>query len=241
MAARGSWSPSVEAAMPPLPQPGVKMPPLSGPSLPPRDGGPPRQVVALLHGVGADGHDLIGLAPPLAAHLPGAAFVAPDAPFPCDMASFGRQWFSLQDRRPAALLAGLDAAVPPLEAFLDGLLAAHRLGNRHLALVGFSQGAMLALHAAPRRAPPVAAVLGYSGALVGGERLAAEARGQPPTLLVHGDMDDVVPFAALAAATSALEAAGFPVRSLARTGLGHAVDSEGIEAGGRFLREAFGA
>ncbi len=214
------------------------MPLLSGPSFPPQAGGPPRQLVVLLHGVGADGQDLIGLAPALARHLPHAAFAAPDAPFPCDLAPYGRQWFSLQDRRPAALLPGLDAAAPLLDAFLDGLLEAHRLEDSRLALVGFSQGAMLALHAAPRRPRAMAAVLGYSGALVGGERLAAEARSKPPTMLIHGTEDDVVPFAALAAAISALRAAGFPVRSLRRHGLGHAIDAEGVQAGGRFLESA---
>jgi phospholipase/carboxylesterase len=217
------------------------MPLLSGPSFPPQAGGPPRQLVVLLHGVGADGQDLIGLAPALARHLPHAAFAAPDAPFPCDLAPYGRQWFSLQDRRPAALLPGLDAAAPLLDAFLDDQLAAHGLEARRLALVGFSQGAMLALHAAPRRAPAVAAVVGYSGALVGGERLADEARSRPPTMLVHGTADEVVPFAALGMAAAALEAAGFPVRSLPLAGLGHGIDPEGIEAGGSFLRAAMEA
>lgn len=217
------------------------MPPLSGPSFPPRAGGPPRQLVVLLHGVGADGQDLIGLAPALARYLPHAAFVAPDAPFPCDLAPFGRQWFSLQDRRPAALLPGLDAAAPLLDAFLDDELAARGLEGRHLALVGFSQGAMLALHAAPRRARAVAAVLGYSGALVGGERLADEARSRSPTMLIHGTADDVVPFAAIAVAAAALQAAGFAVRSLPLPGLGHAIDPDGIQAGGEFLRAAMAA
>ena len=85
---------------------------LDGPRLAPRSGGPARNLVVLLHGVGADGSDLIGLAPLLAEHLPDAAFHAPDAPFPCDMAPYGRQWFSLQDRRPAAMLAGVRRAAP---------------------------------------------------------------------------------------------------------------------------------
>lgn len=207
--------------------------------MPARQGGPPAQLVVLLHGVGADGHDLIGLAPALAGYLPRAAFVAPDAPFACDLAPFGRQWFSLQDRRPAALLPGLDVAAAALDAFLDERLAAAGLDDRRLALVGFSQGAMLALHAAPRRARSPAAVVGIAGALVGGERLATEARHRPPVLLVHGTADDVVPFAAMPAAVAALEGAGIPVQWLQRQGLGHAIDPEGIDACGSFLRAAF--
>lgn len=217
------------------------MPQLSGPSFPPSTGRPPRQLVVLLHGVGADGHDLIGLAPSFARYLPHAAFVAPDAPFPCDLAPYGRQWFSLQDRRPAALLPGLGVAAALLDPFLDEELAARGLDDAHLALVGFSQGAMLGLHAGPRRARAPAAILGYSGALVGGERLAEDARHRPPVMLIHGTADEIVPFAAMGAATAALAAGGFPVRSLRRPALGHAIDPEGIDAGGRFLKAALNA
>lgn len=210
---------------------------LSGPSLPPGTGGDPRQLVVLLHGVGADGRDLLGLAPMLARHLPHAAFHAPDAPFPCGMAAWGRQWFSLQDRSPRALLAGVEGAAPVLDGYLDALLARYDLEDGRMALVGFSQGAMMALHVAPRRPRPAAAVLGYAGALIGAARLAAEIRSRPPVLLVHGDADDVVPFPAMATAAEGLEAAGLSVRQLPRPGLPHSIDPEGIEIGARFLTD----
>ena len=208
---------------------------LSGPSIPPRAGGTPRQLVVLLHGLGADGSDLLGLAPMLAERLPRAAFHAPDAPQACDMAAYGRQWFSLQDRRPEAMLRGATLASPALDEFVDALLARYGLGDDRLALVGFSQGTMMALHAALRRPRPVAAVLGYSGALVGAERLAAEVRSRPPVMLVHGDADDVVPVGAMFMAVEGLAAAEIPVQWLLRPGLPHGIDPEGVEAGGRFL------
>jgi phospholipase/carboxylesterase len=211
---------------------------LSGPELPPRAGGPPRQLVVLLHGVGADGNDLIGLAPALAQRLPHAAFVAPDAPEPCDMAPYGRQWFSLRDRRPAALLAGAAASAPRLDAFLDGALARHGLANHQLALVGFSQGTMMALFVAPRRAPSIAAVLGFSGALLGAGRLAAETRSRPPVLLVHGAVDEVVPLEALFAAVDGLQAAAIPVQWQVRPGLPHAIDPASLDHGAAFLAAA---
>jgi phospholipase/carboxylesterase len=213
--------------------------PLSGPRRAPRAGGPARQLVVLLHGVGADGEDLIGLAPALAERLPHAAFVAPDGPEPCDMAPMGRQWFSLRDRRPEVLLAGVQASAPILESFLDAELAREALGPPQLALVGFSQGTMMALHVALRRAPALAAVLGYSGALVGPERLAAERRSQPPVFLVHGDADDVVPVQALFAAVEALQAAEIPVQWAVRRGLPHAIDPESIAHGAAFLATSF--
>ncbi len=212
---------------------------LSGPRVPPRRPGPPRQLVVLLHGVGADGNDLIELAPGLARHLPDAAFVAPDGPEPCDMAPFGRQWFSLRDRRPAALLAGVQASLPVLDAFLDAELKNASLGPRQLALVGFSQGTMLALYAMLRRAPAIAAVLGYSGALLDAGRPAAEVVGRPPVFLIHGDADEIVPVQALHAAVQGLQAAAVPVQWAIRPGLGHGIDPATIEHGAAFLAAAF--
>jgi phospholipase/carboxylesterase len=203
----------------------------------PSAGGPPRQLVVLLHGVGADGQDLIGLAPMLAERLPHALFAAPDAPQPCDMAPYGRQWFSLQDRRPSALLAGTRRAAPPLDAFLDELLARHGLDESRLALLGFSQGTMMALHVASRRPRPVAAVLGFSGALIGAETLPQEVRSRPPVMLVHGDADDVVPVDAMFMAVEGLQAVDIPVQWILRPGLPHSVDPYGIAAGARFLAD----
>ncbi len=213
---------------------------LDGPRVPPASGGPARQVVVLLHGLGADGTDLIDLAGQWAPGLPEAAFVAPDAPEPCDMAPFGRQWFSLQDRTPARVEAGLRAARPALDAFLDRELTRHALPPEALALVGFSQGCMLALFTGLRMARGPAAILGYSGALVAPESLAVEALARPPVLLVHGEADEVVPAARSRAAEMALRAAGVPVTALYRPGLGHGIDAEGLAAGLAALRTGFG-
>jgi phospholipase/carboxylesterase len=211
---------------------------LSGPRVAPQSG-VAKQLVVLLHGVGADGDDLIGLAPALARFLPHAEFVAPNGPEPCDMAPFGYQWFSLQDRRPEALLRGVQAAAPLIDAFLDDELARHGLDGRQLALVGFSQGTMMSLYVAPRRLAPLAAVLGFSGALLGAAALKVEAVSRPPIFLIHGDADEIVPVGSLAAAVAGLQAADIPVRFEIRPGLPHAIDPEGIAHGGAFLAAAF--
>jgi phospholipase/carboxylesterase len=213
---------------------------LTGPSVGPSAGGAPAQLVVLLHGVGADGRDLIGLAPALAPLLPAARFVAPDGPEPCDMAPYGRQWFSLADRRPEPMLAGARRGAAKLDAWLDALLARHDLPPSRLALVGFSQGTMMALHVAFRRAQPIGAVLGFSGALLGPDRLAAELRARPPVMLIHGDADDVVPVAALHQAVAALGACEVPVQWLVRPGLPHSIDEGGITAGAAFMTAALG-
>jgi phospholipase/carboxylesterase len=212
---------------------------LDGPRWGPAEGGAPRQLVVLLHGVGADGHDLIDLAPTWGKALPRALFVAPDAPEPFDQAPFGRQWFSLSDRRPARLEAGVRVAREALEAFLAAETARLGLRDADVALAGFSQGAMTALFTGLRRRTPPAAVLSFAGALLAPESLAAEITAHPPVLLVHGEADEVVPAAASRAAEPALRAAGVAVESLYRPGLPHGIDDAGIALGALFLQRAF--
>jgi phospholipase/carboxylesterase len=216
------------------------LPKLSGPSRPPASGGKPKQLAMLLHGLGADGNDLIGLAPYWARLLPEAEFVSPNAPFPCDMAPNGYQWFSAQDRSPAAVLAGVRAAAPMLDAFIDEALAERRLAHGDLALVGFSQGTMMSLFVGLRRAEPVAGIVGFSGRLLAAELLASELRSRPRILLVHGTEDPLVPYASLAAAETALRDTGVPVETLTCPGIGHSIDEDGLRRGGQFLRDVLG-
>jgi phospholipase/carboxylesterase len=212
-------------------------PKLSGPSRPPASGGKPSRLVILLHGLGADGNDLIGLAPHWAPLLPEAEFLSPNAPFPCDMAPYGHQWYSAQDRSPAAQLAGVRAAAPILDAFIDDALAERGLNESALALVGFSQGSVMSLFVGPRRAKAVAGIVGYSGRLVAPELLPGELRSRPRILLAHGTEDPLVPYAALAEAEAGLKAAGVPVESMSCPGVGHSIDEEGLRRGGHFLRD----
>lgn len=212
---------------------------LSGPTAPAASGGQPRQLVVMLHGVGADGQDLIDLAPYFARDLPDAEFLSPDAPFPYDMAPYGRQWFSLSDRRPDAIAAGVRATAPLVNRYLDEELARRGLADHALAMIGFSQGTMMALHVALRRMAPCAAVLGYSGMLAAADDLADEITARPPVLLVHGERDDVVPASAMPLAAAALTASGVPVETHLQPQLGHGVDEAGIASGRRFLVRHF--
>jgi phospholipase/carboxylesterase len=206
----------------------------------PRRGAAPgdaRQLVVILHGYGASGDDLIPLADVWRPLLPDAAFVAPHAPEPCRDAPMGRQWFTLRTRSPEERWAGAVAAAPTLDAFLDAELASFGLDDSKLMLVGFSQGTMMALHVGLRRPRPPAGILGYSGLLVGPERLAA--RGDTlPVFLVHGDQDGVVPVEALFQAVEAMAAVGIASQWHVCEGLDHMIDDAGLALGGRFIVEA---
>jgi len=202
----------------------------------PKSGKSPTSMVILLHGLGANGADLIDLARYWEHALPDTVFISPDAPFPCDMAPYGFQWFSLQSRDPKDMLAGVEVAAPILNQFIDNMLERYELPDEKLALAGFSQGTMMSLYAAPRRTKKIAGVLGYSGALIGGERLADEGIHKIPVHLVHGDMDQVVPVQAYQMAKTTLELAGFEVSGGITRGLVHSIDEEGIESGAAFLQ-----
>ncbi len=210
---------------------------LTGPRLALPAGVRAGHLLVLLHGVGADGNDLIALAPYYRAAVPDALVVAPNAPEPFDMAPFGYQWFSIRDLEALPRSDGVRRAAPLLDAFIDAELARLGLGDDKLILCGFSQGAMMALHVGLRRKGRIAALISHSGMLLGAERLAAEIRSRPPVLLTHGAEDDMVPPASLPAAKAALEAAGVPVRSLLVPGLGHGIDETTVQAALRFLRE----
>lgn len=211
---------------------------LEGPSWGPAAGGAPRKLVVLLHGVGADGHDLIDLSPSWGKAVPYALFLSPDAPEAYDQAPYGRQWFSLRDRSPSMLEAGVRAAASILDDWLEARMAQYRLAPSDVALMGFSQGAMTALFTGVRRDSPPAAILAYSGALLAPERLAAEIRSRPPVLLVHGEADEVVPVEASRRAESALRALDVPVETVWRPGLGHGIDDVGITLGALSLQRA---
>lgn len=210
---------------------------LNGPRIAPQ-AGQTQALVVLCHGFGADGHDLIGLAPAWANLLPQTAFVAPHAPEPCAMAGAGYQWFAIDGLDPEELDAGVRRAAPLLDAFLDQELARLGLSGDRLALVGFSQGTMMALHVGLRRRIAPAAILGYSGALVGADSLARELQARPPVLLIHGDADPMIPVEAMFQAANGLAAGGVAVRWHVSPGVGHGIDPVGLELGGRFLAEA---
>lgn len=213
---------------------------LDGPRRKPRHGGNPDLLVVLCHGRGADGDDLIHLAGVWSQVLPHAAFVAPDAPDGSGTGNGGREWWDLSDRSPAALAAGVVRAAGILDRFVDAELARLGLPPDAVALAGFSQGAMTALHLGLTRTPRPRAVIGLSGALLVPPPQARAADTFPPVLLVHGEDDFVVPVAATRMAEQMLRAAGVAVQAHYLPGLGHGIGPEGLALGGDFLARVAG-
>lgn len=203
----------------------------------------PKQLVIMLHGVGSNGRDLISLSPYLAQYTPDAAFISPDAPFPCDMVPPGYpdayQWFSLQNRDPHVMLDGVKNVFPLVEEFVTAQAQRFGVSLDNVALLGFSQGTMTSLHVAPRLKEKLAGVLGYSGALLWDEKENKNNIQKLPIHLIHGEADDVVPVAAWNNARGTLIGCGFKVSGHTTAGLTHSIDEQGIKSGGEFLQNIF--
>jgi phospholipase/carboxylesterase len=206
--------------------------------------GEKRSVVVFLHGYGANGADLLGLAEPLGEHLPDTLFVAPDAPETIPGMPMGYQWFPipwLDGSSQEAAARGMAAAVDDLNAFLDTLMVDEDVLPEQVALFGFSQGTMMALHVAPRREDPVAGIVAFSGRLLEPESLVDEVVSRPPVLLVHGDADEVVPPQSLPQAAEALQQAGWEeVFAHVMKGTGHGIAPDGLSVALAFLRDKLG-
>ncbi len=211
---------------------------LNGPRLAPARG-PATHLIVLCHGYGADGSDLINLARHWQRLLPTVAFAAPNAPERCAMSATGYQWFALARIDPHEIARGAEAVAPLLDEFLDAELKRLGLGGDRLALMGFSQGAMMALHVGLRRKPTPAAIVGFSGMLVAPEKLPRFESPGPPILLSHGDADATIPMAVMFQSALALGAANLAVRWHVAPGAGHGIDANGLALGGQLFADAF--
>jgi len=207
---------------------------LSGPTKSPLQG-TATHLVVLVHGYGADGQDLIGLAQHWQSLLPTVAFCAPNAPMQIPGGP-GYQWFPISRIDPHEMRKGVESAGPALDAYVDAELARLGLPAERLALAGFSQGTMLSLHLGLRRKVRPAAIVGFSGLLAGP---VPDDGVIPPIFLTHGDSDTVIPPQAMFIAAAQLGLAGAAVQWHLAPGMGHGIDPEGLAIAGQFLSLAF--
>ncbi len=217
---------------------------MTGPRIAARSG-TTKHLVIFLHGYGANGDDLIDIGHHWGALLPDTAFVSPNAPFPCQGSPFGREWFPLRVFNTEELWKGTNEAAPHLNAFIDSELKHFNLQESQVALVGFSQGTMMALHVGLRRPQTLAGIVGFSGRLcldpqTGIDSLKKEIKTTPPVFLSHGDQDMVVPVESLTAAKKALADVAVPCQTYVASGLAHGIDQEGLRLAGLFLKQVFG-
>ena len=201
-------------------------------------------VVLFLHGYGADGADLLGLADPLAPHLPDTVFYAVDAPTRSMANPMGFQWFPIpwiDGSSEVAAAEGLRHSAKLLDGFIDKVLADEGLAPENLILFGFSQGSMMSMHVAPRRQDPVAGIVAFSGRLMFPEMLGDEALSKPPVMLIHGNADDVVPFEEMQIAAEALQAQDFEVYGHVMDGTAHGIAPDGLSVALAFIRQQLDA
>lgn len=206
----------------------------------PSQTGEDSSVVLFLHGYGADGKDLLGLSEPLAPHMPDTVFIAADAPDRSMANPLGFQWFPIpwiDGSSEVAAAEGMRRSAKLLDALIDRILAEEGIDSEQLVLFGFSQGTMMSLHIAPRRAEPIAGIVAFSGRLMVPEKLADEKLSEPPILLIHGDADDVVPFEDMKNAGEALQSAGFEVYAHVMEGTAHGIAPDGLNVALAFMRE----
>lgn len=203
--------------------------------------GETQSIVVFLHGYGANGADLLGLSDPLAEHLPDTLFIAPDAPETVAGMAGGYQWFPIpwiDGSSEEESERGMMQAIDDLNAFLDALMVDEDVLPEQVVLFGFSQGSMMALHVAPRREDEIAGIVAFSGRLLRPETLVDEVVSRPPVLLVHGDIDDVVPPESLPQAAEALQEAGWKdVFAHIMEGTAHGIAPDGLSVALAFMRD----
>jgi len=171
---------------------------------------------------------------------PDAAFISPNAPYRCAGAPSGYQWYDVWMQDPAERLVAIRSTAAIFDNFLTQQLERRGLTEANLVLVGFSQGTMMSLFAAPRREKAIAGIVGYSGRMESPDKLVNEIRAKPPVVMVHGDSDELLAVSDMETAAAALKDCGVEIETHVRPGLGHGIDEDGIRVGLEFVKRVLG-
>ncbi len=210
---------------------------LIGPIIEPKLGRASHLVV-MLHGIGADGENLLPLYKDFIDILPNACFAAPNAPQKYHVedafiGEVGYQWFPLWGKTLPELIEGADVASKSLVEYINHMLDKLDLDYSKLILVGFSQGCLMAVHSSLMLPEKCLAVIGFSGAIIS----EAHAISKPDICLIHGEDDEVVPFQQTVFAERKLKAISIHVETHLLDNLGHWIESRGINIAKEFLRK----
>ncbi len=193
----------------------------------------PEALVVILHGVGSSAASMQPLVQALATAAPNLAVAAPDGTDRFDMGPVGRQWFSVRGVTEANRAGRVDECIPAISALVDTIHKPLGLPAERVALVGFSQGAIIALQIAATREPP-AAVVAFAGRLA--TQITSDPVRKPPILFSHGAQDAVIPEHEARHALQAFAAAGFPVELRVRPDQGHGIDATQVDDMIAFLK-----
>lgn len=190
-------------------------------------------LIVLLHDRGSDDGVMAALAQRWTGHLPRAVFALPQGYSPASGVGASAAWFDAATT--------IEAAAERLGRYVDALKVEYRLNNRQVVLVGFGDGMALAIAHALRQQEAYAAVVGFSGTILGFGDFGREVVSKPPVMLIHGELDEFVSPPAFLKNFNLLESAGVPTFTCFRPQLGHTIDPYGADAAMFFLQGAVAA
>ena len=199
--------------------------------------GKAKNAVILCHGYGGDGKDISILASYWRAHLPETIFICPDAPEKCVASPTGFQWFDLTDQTPEQILSKSLVAENKLNKLIDEVKDKNNLLANQIVIGGFSQGCMISLQTGIKRKDTINSIIGYSGRIIDTEHLGKNIVSKPNIILMHGDIDQIVPVDSLLEAKDFFSKNDYKIESKIFNNCEHRIPTEGSSLGLQFIKK----
>ena len=197
----------------------------------------PKNAVILCHGYGGDGKDISILAGYWRSYLPDTIFICPDAPEKCDASPSGFQWFDLMDQAPEQILSKSLVAEIKLNKLIDEVKEKNSLLADQIVIGGFSQGCMISLQTGIKRKDRINSIIGYSGKIIDTEHLGKNIISKPNIILMHGDIDQVVPIDGLLEAKNFFNNNNYEIETQIFKNCEHRIPTEGSSLGLQFIKK----
>ena len=197
----------------------------------------PKNAVILCHGYGGDGKDISILASYWRTYLPDTIFICPDAPEKCAASPQGFQWFDLMDQTPEQILSKSLVAEIKLNKLIDEVKEKNNLSGNQILIGGFSQGCMISLQTGIKRKDKINSIIGYSGRIIDIEHLSKNIVSKPNVILMHGDIDQVVPIEGLLEAKNFFSKNNYEIETQIFKNCEHRIPTEGSSLGLQFIEK----